>query len=280
MSNLPAPILTAALIFECSLLLAGLAVWLLVISRPSVRTQPSRLAPWLVSPSDFLACALAVIGGGYFFQILGRAAFDPLLKKFSASPDTHTAAYGTAFQFGLLAGMAGARTYLNSRRENAEDSPPRGAAPSLLTSGMMTFLAVLPVVWLTSIVWNKIIEWLGLPPEPQDLIDVFARAKLSLTSVVLVLLATVVAPVVEELVFRAGLFRYLRTRIPRWAALLLPSLFFAAAHANWASFGPLTMLAIVFSLAYERTGRIGTTMIAHALFNLNMILLVLVGVTA
>jgi membrane protease YdiL (CAAX protease family) len=40
------------------------------------------------------------------------------------------------------------------------------------------------------------------------------------------------------------------------------------------------MLAIVFSLAYERTGRIGTTMIAHALFNLNMILLVLVGVTA
>ena len=38
---------------------------------------------------------------------------------------------------------------------------------------------------------------------------------------------------------------------------------------------PLIALAVVFSLAYERTGKIGTTMVAHALFNLNASVLVL-----
>ena len=37
------------------------------------------------------------------------------------------------------------------------------------------------------------------------------------------------------------------------------------------------MLGVVFSIAYERTGHIATTMIAHSLFNLNTIMLVLVG---
>ena len=37
----------------------------------------------------------------------------------------------------------------------------------------------------------------------------------------LVVLASIVAPITEELIFRAGLFRYARTRLPRWAALLI-----------------------------------------------------------
>ena len=44
------------------------------------------------------------------------------------------------------------------------------------------------------------------------------------------------------------------------------------------SFIPLVTLAVVFALAYERTGNIGTTIVAHALFNLNAALLVLAGV--
>ena len=32
-----------------------------------------------------------------------------------------------------------------------------------------------------------------------------------------------------------------------------------------------------FRLAYERTGRIGTTVVAHCLFNLNTIAMVLLG---
>jgi hypothetical protein len=277
------PALTTALAAETILSLAGLVIWLLVTLRPSVRTQPARLAPWPISFSDFLVCAFAVVGGGIFSQILGGAVFDPLLKKFSASHDTHLVVYGAAFQLGLLAGVITAGSYLRTLRKNPEVSPPRRDTPSILLAGLMTFLAVLPVVYLAGYLWNKFLEWLGLPPEPQDLVDVFAHAKLSVSSVVLFLLATVTAPVVEELIFRAGLFRYLRTRVPRWAALTLPALFFAGLHVDWktlsglSSFLPLVVLAIIFSLAYERTGCIRVTMIAHALFNLNMILLIMAG---
>jgi membrane protease YdiL (CAAX protease family) len=272
------PALAAAYSVEIALFLAGLFVWWHTVLRPSARVLPPRLAPWTVSLSDFLVCALAVIGGGYFSQILGRAIGEPFLRKFSATNDTRTVIYGAAFQFGLLAGVAGAQLYLCAQRKSTEVLPPRRTAPSLLIAGGLTFLAVLPAVDLTSLAWGKIIEYLGLPQEPQDLVGLFANGHSRWFVAVLFILATIVAPVVEELVFRAGLFRYLRTRIPRWAALLLPALFFAALHGNWASLGPIAALAIVFSLAYERTGRIGVTMIAHSLFNLNTILLILAGV--
>jgi hypothetical protein len=90
--------------------------------------------------------------------------------------------------------------------------------------------------------------------------------------------AILVAPISEELLFRAGIFRYVRTRLPRWLALLLPALLFALLHLDVGSFVPLVTLAVIFSLAYERTGNIGTTMVAHALFNLNAAVLVLAGV--
>jgi hypothetical protein len=99
-------------------------------------------------------------------------------------------------------------------------------------------------------------------------------------AIVMASFAILVAPITEELIFRAGLFRYLRTRIPRWAALLLPALLFASLHGNLAAFAPLAALGIVFALAYEHTGRIAVPIIAHALFNLNTLVLLLTGVTA
>ena len=60
----------------------------------------------------------------------------------------------------------------------------------------------------------------------------------------------------------------------------MPALLFGALHANLSSFVPLVALGLIFSLAYERTGRIGTTIVAHGLFNLNTIVLILCGVTA
>ncbi|HXA81034.1 MAG TPA: hypothetical protein VNV14_07175, partial [Opitutaceae bacterium] len=169
------PVLTAALAAETLFSLAGLIVWLLITLRPSARTQPARLAPWPISFSDFLVGSFAVVGGGLFFQILSGVIFDPLLKKFSASHDTHLVVYGAAFQLGLLIGVIVAGSYLRALRKNREVAPPHRDAPSVLLAGLMTFLAVLPVVYLTGYVWNLFLTWLGLPPEPQELVDVFAH---------------------------------------------------------------------------------------------------------
>jgi uncharacterized protein len=139
-------------------------------------------------------------------------------------------------------------------------------------------LLAMPVVFITSLVWQALLDAVGLPTEKQDLIRMFLEVESPLLLAVMVVLACVGAPVTEELVFRAGIFRYARGRLPRWGALLLPSCLFAALHGNLASFAPLVALGTLFSLAYERTGRIGTSMVAHALFNLNSLVLILARV--
>jgi len=270
------PVLAAALAVELGLFFAGLVVWWRAALSPAARARPPRLAPWPVSPSDFFACALIVVGGGFFSLLVVHVAGRPFLPK-SPAADTNALVYGTALQLGLLAGVAGARVLLQGRFDSSGGLPSRPVSPPLPLASLLAFVAVMTAVDLTSMAWGEAIRFLGLPSEPQDLVDMFAHPQSRATFVMLFLLATVVAPVVEELIFRAGLFRYLRTRIPRWAALLLPALFFAALHGNWASFGPIAVLAVVFSLAYERTGRISTTIIAHGLFNLNSILLVMAG---
>jgi membrane protease YdiL (CAAX protease family) len=72
--------------------------------------------------------------------------------------------------------------------------------------------------------------------------------------------------------------------MPRWVAILATSIFFGLVHVGWGehlaglvSAFPLVILATIFCLAYERTGSIGTTIVAHSLFNLNMTLLILAG---
>ena len=57
---------------------------------------------------------------------------------------------------------------------------------------------------------------------------------------------------------------------------MLPSAVWASLHGLTA-FAPLLALGVVLSLAYERTGNLAVPMLAHALFNLNTILLLLAG---
>jgi hypothetical protein len=90
-------------------------------------------------------------------------------------------------------------------------------------------------------------------------------------------LAVGVAPIAEEAIFRAGLFRYLRTRIPRPVALWSrPSCLPRFTPTPWLS--PRSSPSASCSAAYERTGRIAIPMVAHALFNLHTMLLLLAGI--
>jgi membrane protease YdiL (CAAX protease family) len=127
--------------------------------------------------------------------------------------------------------------------------------------------------------WKAVVEALGYPSNEQDLVGLFRDCDDPVRWVVMVLLATVLAPLTEELVFRAGLFRFLRNRLPRGMALIIPAIIFALLHGNLVAIVPLSALGVFFALAYEHTGRISVPIIAHALFNLHTILLVMAGVS-
>lgn len=270
MSTLSAQIavgLELALIFSGAWLL-----WRLVLS-PAARAEASspRLAAWEISVSDFLLFLWCVVMGGVLFQ-LGAVQ---LVKSAHLDQTELLIFAGGGFQLGMLSGIAVFRLIL--RRRIIATPPLVTLHPAL--SGFATFLISLPVLTVVSLLWQGALQLCGIEAEKQDLVEIFANAKSPALLVFMIVLAAVIAPITEELLFRWGLFRYARSRLPRWIALLVPACLFGALHANLASFAPLVALGLIFSLAYERTGRIGTTIVAHGLFNLNTIVLILCGVT-
>lgn len=266
---------------EVGLILAGIILlWREGLS-PAARARRGldQLPAWDLPLVDFFVFLFLVLTASFL-----AAALAGLLVRSSLLPlrgDAVTVFTGAAAQLGMLAGV-GVFRYRVERRPLG----PRLADPALLLSGFATFLVSLPLLIATAAVWEFALKQLGLPVDRQDLIGMFANADSPWLLVVMITLAVVIAPLNEELVFRAGLYRYLRTRIPRWLALLLPALTFAALHVNWqtlqglASLAPLVVLAIVFAIAYERTGRIGTSIVAHACFNLNTIVVILSGLNS
>jgi len=137
------------------------------------------------------------------------------------------------------------------------------------------FIRALPVILLVGLAASVVLRALGIPVEEQDVVGVFARTDSAAALAGMLVLAVVIAPVTEELVFRAGLFRMLAGRIGRWPAITVSSALFAALHLSWAGFVPLFCLGVIFCFAYARTGNIAVPIIAHGLFNLNNIMWIL-----
>jgi len=95
-------------------------------------------------------------------------------------------------------------------------------------------------------------------------------------------LAVLVAPVVEELVFRGVILRGLCSRLPPWLAVGLQGVLFGSAHVdpvrgmgNIGLVMVLSAVGIVLGGAAYLTRRLAPTMIAHALINTIAVILTL-----
>jgi membrane protease YdiL (CAAX protease family) len=255
---------------QSSLLLIGaVALWRLVIL-PKIRRIPITplLLPWEISGMDFFRFIWVVFAGLF----AGSLCASLLFKFYPLTGDTAAMAGTAAGQIGGLIGVALFEFFLE--RQKPTEPPPR---VSILVSGFITFAIGLCVAALASLLWQSLLRFFDIAAERQDLVRMFREADTPLTLWAMIILACIGAPAAEELLFRRGIFRYARTRLPRWAALLLPACLFGAVHGNLAGYLPLVALGVVFALAYERTGRIGTSIVAHALFNLNTVLYLLGG---
>jgi membrane protease YdiL (CAAX protease family) len=265
------PLALAGMGVEVALVLCGLVLlWRLALSPRARRERVTRLPEWRLNPVDF-ACFL-------FFAILGALVPSALaalvLRHVSLDSASATIVGASLQEGGLLLGVYA--FYALIGRRIGSSFGPLDVAGSL-RSGLATFLIALPFVEAASLGWGFALEKLGVSTEKQQLLEIFEDLHSNALRAVFVALAVLLVPPAEEILFRGGLFRYLRTRLPRWVAILATSVLFAALHNAWVTLLPLVVLACFFCLAYERTGLIGTTIIAHALFNLNSVLMVVTG---
>ena len=273
------PLALAANAFEVALIICGLwLLWRLVLSPGARARREVRLAEWRLPPIDF-ACFVG-------FGIVGAIAVSGVgalaVRHSRMGPAAATIIGSALADGGFLLGIAGFHFTFGARVPGPRGPRTLGAAHK---SGLVTFLISMPIVVAVGNGWDFALRSLSLPDEKQELVNLFENTHSAVLRWVFLAVAVLIAPAAEEFLFRGGLFRYFRTRMPRWVAIILTSALFGAPHVSWAdhmaglpSFLPLIALAAVFCLAYERTGMIGTVIVAHALFNLNSMLQFVTGI--
>lgn len=108
---------------------------------------------------------------------------------------------------------------------------------------------------------------------PQAAVEALKSSTSLLERVAFGLVAIVLAPLAEEILFRGILYPAIkRVGYPK-LALWGTSLFFALIHFNLPTFLPLLLLALVLTWLYEKTGNLLAPITAHLTFNaLNFVL--------
>lgn len=270
-----------AVLYLGLVLLAGIGViiaWIMRASAPG-RLRERLVEPWRALPGDFwlfLCCLMS-----WFW--IASAVLSIFAETLNPDPENPSIVYIAIAGLLLQGGMAGILAiFFHSTYQGADPqlSSRRVGLLHAAVYGVAGFLALFPVVFLLQLIWGQAFELLrglglDIPLETQDSVRLLGDQSNPWVTVVMTSLAVVVAPVVEEAVFRGGIYRFLKGRVPLWLAIGASSVAFSLVHYNLQSFPGLMAVGIACCLAYEFTGSLRVPVILHAAFNLNSIFMVL-----
>ena len=136
---------------------------------------------------------------------------------------------------------------------------PKAAGTGLLWL-VTTYPLIMAAQWFTQGVF-------GESDGSQEIVRYFLEHPDPRHRVAVIVMAVIVAPVAEEIIFRGYFYGVIRRFGGRIPALLTSSLLFAAIHVHLPSMLGLSLLAVILCLLYERTGSLWATMTMHAAFN-------------
>jgi membrane protease YdiL (CAAX protease family) len=133
--------------------------------------------------------------------------------------------------------------------------------------GLLVAVAFLPLAWLLQMAMAALMSLLHIAADAQVAIQALQDAPTWVQRLPLGLVAVILAPPAEEMLFRGLLYPFIkRAGFPR-LALWGTALFFAAVHSNLLSFVPLVLLALLLTWLYEKTDNLLAPIAAHGLFN-------------
>ncbi len=145
-----------------------------------------------------------------------------------------------------------------------------------LFQGCVIYLLALPTTFAVIWGWSQLLELLHVEPEIQEPVLRFQEALKNgevLAPLAIALVAVGVAPVIEELIFRGVLFRWLQARVGTGAGVFLSALIFSIVHWNLLALLPVFVLGLLLALLFHRTGSLWAAMSLHASFNLGSLLI-------
>lgn len=162
---------------------------------------------------------------------------------------------------------------------------PRGVWREIL-AGIAGYFAGLPLLiaaMMITVVVNLVVQSLSKGPieTPENPMVELVAGGDALVIVLFCSLATAWAPIVEETLFRGGVYRHMRARHGAFVCALATALLFAFMH----SYGPLLVspliaLGFTFAMIREWRGSLVGSVTAHCLHNATIMVLMLVGLRA
>jgi hypothetical protein len=146
--------------------------------------------------------------------------------------------------------------------------------PRLIFEGIGGYGVLLVVLAVTGFGRSAILSALSAAQSGEGLVmNVHATP----AKVLLFLLICVVAPVVEEMIFRGFIYAGLRRRMSVFGAVIASALLFALMHNNPEALLPIGLIGIVLAALYERNRSIVPSIICHALNNTLVFFLMLLA---
>jgi len=145
--------------------------------------------------------------------------------------------------------------------------------------GTYCYVGMLFAVTILAFSNNITLEYLGYEKDHQEVVDILLGQNFpTWLKFQLVIISIVVAPIVEEIIFRGVALPVCMQRLPVIPSAFLVSLLFAAMHFHIPSIVPLFAVGFAFSLAYIYSGSLVVPITMHALFNgINILLLFVLG---
>jgi membrane protease YdiL (CAAX protease family) len=134
----------------------------------------------------------------------------------------------------------------------------------VLSTGAILLFFAYPLILWSDIITQRLF---GGGSSRQNIVEFFSGSPTLEQRIMIIVFAIVVAPVIEEFLFRFFLYNVIKRYFGRLIGVAFSALLFAAAHAHFPSFVPLFVLGSCFALAYEWSGSILVAMTMHSLFN-------------
>jgi membrane protease YdiL (CAAX protease family) len=259
-----------------------------------------------LSPEAVLRLVLGLMAG--FCGVMLAAGPLGVLKKDSSGSDMMwSLAVGTlAFYGSALVGIAWTLRVERFGWTEVFGFRSPGAARSVLL-GLLAGSVATPLVMTVQVLAGTVMTWIHVEPAAQPVIKLIESAQSPFDQACFGVVTILVAPVVEEMLFRGVFYPSLKQYFPALSRLLIlqfiarkahgwrrrrlaawllratqlargrrnaglfsaavVSLLFACFHGNWLALAPLFLLALLLTALYEKTGNLLAPIMTHSLFN-------------
>ncbi|HBV89217.1 MAG TPA: CPBP family intramembrane metalloprotease [Desulfosporosinus sp.] len=129
-------------------------------------------------------------------------------------------------------------------------------------------LSLYVITWVINIVYALALFNYGLTPPETDVYSKLLGQVTWYTLILNLLLAGVLAPIVEETLFRGVIFGSLQAYFGKWTAAVISAAIFSALHFQAYGFFPRFVLGMVLVYLYDRYKSLYPSVALHALNNI------------